>query len=119
MDSFIHLLNHVISIFCTPIKHSSHPISAQEIAKLLLNLCVAAVGDDFPRVPDYCTLFHASFIVFFMLYVVFKLTEIQEHGCVVITQNFVSRYELMECIAKLSFLSSHLPKGLYYSFLVD
>ena len=65
MDSFIHLLNHVISIFCTPIKHSSHPISAQEIAKLLLNLCVAPVGDDFPRVPDYCTLFHASFIVFF------------------------------------------------------
>ena len=56
---------------------------------------------------------------FFTLDVVFKLTEIQEHGCVVITQNFVSRYELMECIAKLSFLSSHLPKGLYYSFLVD
>ena len=120
MDSFIHLWNKFISIFCTAIKHSSHPISAQEIALLLLNLCVAAVGNDFPRVPDYCTLFHASFIVFFFtLYVVFKLTEIQEHGCVVITQNFVSRYELMECIAKLSFLSSHLPTGLDHSFLVD
>ena len=52
-------------MFCTPIKHSSHPISVREIALLLLNLCVAAVGDDFPGVPDYCTLFHASFIVFF------------------------------------------------------
>ena len=62
-------------------------------------------------------MFPSSF--FFTLDVVFKLTEIQDHGCVVITQNFVSRYELMECIAKLSFLSSHLPTGLYYSFLVD
>ena len=107
-------------MLCTPIKHSSHPISVREIALLLLNLCVAAVGDDFPGVPDYCTLFHASFIVFFFtVYVVFLLIGVQGHGCVVITQNFVSRYELMECIAKLSFLSSHLPTGLDHSFLVD
>ena len=58
-------------------------------------------------------------LCFFTVYVVFLLIGVQGHGCVVITQNFVSRYELMECIAKLSFLSSHLPTGLDHSFLVD
>ena len=41
-------------------------MSMQEISQLLLNLCLAAVGHDFPGVPDYCTLFHASFTVFFL-----------------------------------------------------
>ena len=45
----------------------------------------------------YCFLFFSIF------------TGPKEHGCLVITQTFVSRHELMECIAKLKFLNKHRP----------
>ena len=46
-------------------------------------------------------------------YIFLKYAGIQQNDCVVITQNFVSRQELMECIAKLKFLNSHWPTGIY------
>lgn len=44
-------------------------------------------------------------------YIFPKYAGTRQNDCVVITQNFVSRQQLMECIAKLNFLNSHWPTG--------
>lgn len=57
-------------------------------------------------------------IIKYTVYILFlKYAGMRQNDCVVITQNFVSRQELMECIAKLKFLSNHWPTGKYFDKL--
>lgn len=54
--------------------------------------------------------FILTFVCLFVCFLFFSIfTGLKQHGCLVITQTFVSRHELMECIAKLTFLNKHRP----------